>query len=129
MMDQPTQGPAFGGIFFGAAGKMEINRERVATNPPEIANQLPMFDSSDEAGANHVQNWLDSIRSRQPTRCPVEVAHRQTVMCHIINVARDLGRELRFDPAADRFVDDAQANGHPSVTRTRRNGFLLPATI
>jgi hypothetical protein len=129
MMEEPMQGPAFGGIFFGTNGKMEINRERVATNPPDVAKELPTFDSPHEGDASHPQNWVDCIRSRAATRCPIEVAHRQTVICHIISVARDLGRELRYDPSVDRFVGDAEANRHPSVTRTRREGFGLPEAI
>lgn len=128
-LDQPEKGPAFGGIFFCEHGKMEINRGRLATNPKDLAEQLPTFESRLQGGVSHVQNWLDSIRSRKPTRCPVDVAHRQTVICHLINVARDLGRKLQYDATVDRFVDDDQANRHPSVARPRRKGFELPQRI
>ena len=69
------------------------------------------------------------IRSRKATRCPVEVAYRQSVICHIANIVGDLGRRLRFDPKLARFVDDTEANSHPSVARSRRAGYNLPERI
>ena len=128
-MNDTRKGPAFGGIITCSDGKMEINRGRLATNPNDLAAQLPKFKSPHTAGASHVQNWIDCIRSGKKTRCPVEVAHRQSVICHIITVARELGRELHYDPVIDRFVDDAEANRHPSVTRERRAGYELPEVV
>jgi predicted dehydrogenase len=128
-LDTTRKGPAFGGIFVGDNGKMEINRNRVASNPAGIAQQLPKFPSEHTGGVNHVQNWLDSIRTRKTPRCPVEVAHRQTVICHVINAVRDLGRKLQYDPQTDRFVNDAEANRHPSVDRPRRRGYELPKVL
>ncbi|MCS7469994.1 Gfo/Idh/MocA family oxidoreductase [Stieleria sp. ICT_E10.1] len=53
-------GPAFGGIFVGEKGKMEINRGRFACNPTTL---LAPFEG--EESENHVANWLDCIESRQ----------------------------------------------------------------
>jgi predicted dehydrogenase len=127
MMTEIEQGPAFGGVFSCSEGRMEINRGRLATNPADLAAELPEFESPHTAGVSHVQDWLNCIRSRQRTRCPIDVAHRQTTICHMINVARDLGRPLRYDPDTDRFVGDDEANAHASVTRPRRRGYEMPA--
>ena len=129
MMDETRKGPAFGGIFIGTDGKLEINRARVATNPVEIAQQAPAFASEHTDGITHVQNWIDCIRTRDETRCPVRIAHRQSVICHIINVVRELGRKLQYDSLTDRFVGDDEANLHPSVLRARRNGYELPSVV
>ena len=128
MMEQPHKGPAFGGIFHGDKGKLEINRGKAQSNPAEIAKKPPKFHNlyPHKTTAWHVKNWLDSIRSRQEPNCPVEAAHRHTVLCHLANVARDLGRKLKYDPQTDRFVGDDEANRHPSVTRPRRKGYELP---
>lgn len=126
MFDKPGEGPAFGGIIYGSEGEMEINRDQLTTSTKEVAAGLPKFSSRDHQGINHVQNWIDSIRSRKATRCPVEIGHRQSVICHLANAARDVGRKLQYDPKADRFVNDQEANKHPSVMRSRRKGFELP---
>jgi hypothetical protein len=46
-------------------------------------------------------------------------------VCHLANIARALGRPLRWDPMAERFVDDAAADA--LLVRERRPGFELPA--
>jgi hypothetical protein len=129
MLEQPHKGPAFGGIFHGENGKVEINRGEAHSNPPAITPKRPAHKDlfPGKSTAWHVQNWLDSIRSRAEPHCPVEAAHRHTVLCHLVNVARDLGRKLKYDPETDRFVGDEEANRHPSVTRPRRKGYELPS--
>ncbi len=129
VLDEPYKGPAFGGIFVGTEGKMEINRDVIRTNPVEIVEKMPARTSGHEGGINHVQNWIDCIRTREVTRCPVEIAHRQSVNCHIITVVRELGRKMRYDAIDDRFIDDEEANRHPSVVRSRRKPYELPSAV
>ena len=54
----------------------------------------------------------------------VEIGHRSVTVCHLANIARAVGRPLRWDPAAERFVDDAAADA--LLARERRKGFELP---
>jgi len=42
----------------------------------------------------------------------------------MINICRELGRKLKWDPQAERFVDDAEANA--KLSRPRRKGYELP---
>ena len=41
---------------------------------------------------------------------PVEVGHRTASVCHLGNIAMQLKRKLRWDPQAERFLDDDEAN-------------------
>jgi predicted dehydrogenase len=118
------RGPAFGGVFFGSEGKAEINRDQFRTNPPEIAAAMPTDLSTSEVG--HVKNWLDCIRSRQDPIATVEIAHYHTILCHFGVIARDMKRTLQFDAATEQFIDDAEANAHPSMIRSQRAGYELP---
>ena len=43
--------------------------------------------------------------------------------CHLCNIALMLGRELRWDPVAEQFVDDAEAESFR--TRKRREAYPL----
>ena len=72
----------------------------------------------------HLQNWLDSLRSRQLPVADVEIGHRSISVCHLVNITRQLGRRLQWDPAAEHFVGDAEAN--ELLSRPRRKGFELP---
>ena len=58
---------------------------------------------------DHVRNLLDSIRSRRPTICHPEAAHRAQTICQAMNICLRLGRKLRWDPVKERF-DCEEAN-------------------
>lgn len=130
------KGPMGGGVFIGERGKLEINRNKVVSNPPEIAATiLAEVDAEEEERAwsdatalwqarHHLQNWLDCIRSRARPVADVEIGHRSVSVCHLAGLARRLGRPLEWDPAAEVFVADAEADA--LLSRPRRAGFELP---
>ena len=128
-MNLPRQrGPVWGAIFIGQEGKVEINRNRCVSNPPElVARQPKVFYAQGGADTRpHIENWVECLRTRQRPRADVETAHRSATICHLVNVARDIGRRLRWNPDKELFVGDDEANRHPSVTRPRREGYELP---
>lgn len=121
------KGPGLGAIFVGDKGKIEINRNRLASNPPELIKDAPTpADRSeyDSIAEGHLQNWVDCIRSRQQPVAHAEVGHRTQVICHQVNICRELGRRLKWDPVAEEFAGDDQANALRS--RPRRKGYELP---
>lgn len=59
---------------------------------------------------SHSGNWLECIATRRRPIMDVEIGHRITCWSHLGNIAYRLGRKLRWDPAAERFPDDEQAN-------------------
>jgi len=40
----------------------------------------------------------------------VEVGHRSNTVCLLAYIAMKLGRKLRWDPQAERFINDEEAN-------------------
>ena len=61
--------------------------------------------------ADHVRNFLDSVKTRKEPIEPVEIGHRTASMCHLGNIALRLGRKLKWDPDEERFPEDDEANG------------------
>lgn len=134
---EPGKGPMGGAVFLCEKGKLEINRNKFTSNPPEIAAELrKRLDIAEEErkwsddlalwqARWHMQNWLDCIKSRELPVADVEIGHRSITVCHLANITRELQRPLRWDPAKESFVDDPQANA--LLTRDRRNGFELHA--
>ncbi len=124
-------GPMGGAIFKGTAAKMEINRNRFATNPAGFVTDAPdpevqqKWEGPGWTAAPHLANWLDCIQSRAEPNADVEIGHRSITVCHLVNLTRELGRKLTWDPARELFVDDDQAN--QLLERPRRAGFELPA--
>ncbi|MDX9866881.1 MAG: Gfo/Idh/MocA family oxidoreductase [Kiritimatiellia bacterium] len=70
----------------------------------EVEHRLPRNPG------NHHRIWLESIRTRQPTHILPESAHRTTTACILAFTAMNLKRGLEWDPAAERFVGDEEAN-------------------
>lgn len=57
----------------------------------------------------HEREWLDCIRTRQQPSCNVEYAHKLNTCNMLANLAMKVGRDLRFDPATETIIDDAEA--------------------
>ena len=133
---EPGKGPMGGAIFVCEKGKLEINRNKFSSNPPEIAQQLlKSLDIEEEErkwsdslalwqAKWHMQNWIDCIRSRKLPVADVEIGHRSVSVCHLANIARTAGHTLHWDPKNEVFLSDDPANR--LLTRKRRPGFELP---
>jgi len=123
-------GPMGGGIFVGSECKMEINRNKFATNPPDFVKDAPPAEGQGKWEGDgwiarpHIQNWLDCIKSRSLPNADVEIGHRSISVCHLLNITREVGRRLKWDPDKETFPEDADAN--KLLNRPRRAGFELP---
>jgi hypothetical protein len=58
----------------------------------------------------HVQNLCDAIRGSAKLNADALVGHLSTSLCHLGNIATRLGRSLKFDPQAEKVLDDEEAN-------------------
>ncbi|MFH1744377.1 MAG: Gfo/Idh/MocA family oxidoreductase [bacterium] len=114
-----------GAIFIGDKGKIEIKRGSYTAEPAELLEDAPPVtpEGPHESDA-HLRNFFECIRTRQKPNAHVEAGHRATALCHLVNICRDLGRKLQWDPKAERFIDDDEANG--TLSRPRRKGYELP---
>jgi len=124
------QGPGLGAIFVGDKGKIEINRNRLASNPAElIANAPAPADKSEYASVAHahIRNWVHCMRSREKPVASAGIGHHASVICILINTCRELGRPLKWDPVKEVFLGDDEAN--ELRARTRRKGYELPADV
>ncbi|MCC6356964.1 MAG: Gfo/Idh/MocA family oxidoreductase, partial [Verrucomicrobiae bacterium] len=62
--------------------------------------------------AGEHRNFIDCVKSRREPYFPAEIGHRVATVCHIGNIAALLGRPLKWDPVAECFPDDPEANRH-----------------
>lgn len=98
--------------FVGTEGRVRANRgDRLETDPEELRT-IPLSPDEDRlyTSDNHVQNWLDCMQTRRPPICTAETGTSSATVCHIGNIAYWLNRSLKWDPAAEQFVDDEEAN-------------------
>ncbi|QNN25462.1 Gfo/Idh/MocA family oxidoreductase [Planctomycetales bacterium ZRK34] len=92
------------GWVWVARGKWDASDQNI------LRTQLKDNDVHLTVSANHMINFLQSMRSRQDPIAPAEVGHRSNSVCVIHHIAMKLGRKLKWDPQTEQFVNDAEAN-------------------
>ena len=68
----------------------------------------------------HHRNFFDAVRSGTSLAADAETGHLSAALAHLANIVTRLGRTLKFDPAKEQFIGDAQANS--LVRRAYRDG-------
>ncbi len=78
-----------------------------------------------ELPKGHMENFFDCVRSGRQPVANVHDHVRSVNACHLANIALLTGRTVKFDPKAQQFPDDAEANrliGRPSRPSYTING-------
>jgi predicted dehydrogenase len=81
--------------------------------PKQKLRCQPLTDKSGDAREQfklHVRNFLDCVKSRKQPISDLESGHRVATLCHLANLSLRLGRKLRWDPAKEEALDDAEAS-------------------
>ncbi len=78
---------------------------------------------------NHYQNFIDAIRAKNPKllTSPIQEGFYSCALVHLANISYRLGRSLNFDPGAQKFIHDDEANG--MLTREYRKPFVVPDRV
>jgi len=112
--------------FFGDEGWIWVTREgtgATSSDPQAKGANLPPLDASDPkildpngvtrplpVSTSHHKNWLESVHSRKQPLAPAHIAHRSNTACIVSWIAMKLGRPLEWDPKAEKFKNDPEAN-------------------
>jgi predicted dehydrogenase len=74
-------------------------------NLPRELRGVKLYTSSD-----HMQNFLDCIRTRQSTITPVEVGHHSAIPGHLCHISMITGRKIRWDAREEKIIGDPEAS-------------------
>ncbi|MBI2823102.1 MAG: Gfo/Idh/MocA family oxidoreductase [Planctomycetia bacterium] len=126
----------------GEEGRIFVNRGVLSGKPVEQLADHPLpreefslygDDNRDrpersgklEAIKNHMGNFYDCLLARRDPISDVASQHRSATACHVANISMRLKRRLRWDPQAEQFVGDEEANRW--LSRPQRAGYTLHA--
>lgn len=138
--DQAKQDLGFdnGIMFSGSKGRFLVNRGRIVGAPVERLEEKPLEgDAIDKLYGSppiqnnggdpigHMNNFFECMKSRKTPIGDVASHNKMLCVCHGTNIALRLGRKLVFDPKAERFIGDAQANTF--LEREQRKGYEIEA--
>jgi hypothetical protein len=105
-----TGNPA-GVRFEGDRGFVFVRRGAIEPSDRELLREKIRDDEIKlYRSTNHMKDFLECMRSRKDPVAPVEVGHRSNTICVITHIAMKLGRKLQWDPRAERFINDDEAN-------------------
>jgi hypothetical protein len=111
-------------VFEGTKGRIAVNRGSLQTWPAQLMREPLRVDEVHlSRSPGHGENFVECIRTRALPICDVEVGHRTMTVCHLGNIAYRLRRALRWDPTAERFLGDAEADR--LLDRARREPWTL----
>jgi len=98
--------------FIGSKGKVNVRRGEIKTEPESLVGET--FDKEDDiklyVSTNHYQNFFDCVRQNKTPIATAETGHRSATLCHLGNIAMTLNRKLQWDPQAEQFINDDEAN-------------------
>ncbi len=115
--DEPV-GSDGGACFVGTLGRIAVDRDNLVSYPPELAREPLRPDEVHLYRSNsHSGNFLKCIRTRQRTISSVEVAVRSVSAMLLGGVVMQLKRPLKWDPVAEQFIGDEEANRLRTVAK------------
>lgn len=97
--------------WIGTDGWVHVDRGSIDANPKSLLqekigpNEFNVYRSP-----GHHRNFIDCVKSRQPTLTPAETAHRAATPGHLAQIAMLLGRKIRFNPETEEIIGDETAS-------------------
>lgn len=122
---------SYGVQFIGENGTLVADRHKYHLYPEWDNNKKTnkveeiSFDKGKESHRQHVDNFLECIKSREKTSCPPEVGRAAALHAHIPNIAARVGADiLEWDDKNNRFTNCDKAN--ELITPVYRTPWKLP---
>lgn len=98
-----------GVAFYGTEGKMVLGKnwgwQLLGPRDKPIESQRCSLQTEP-----HVEDFVDAMRSGRRPNADIAEGHLSATLAHLGNIVARVGRTVHFDPAAERIVDDPEAN-------------------
>ncbi len=111
-----------GATWYGDLGWIHVDRGGVltASNPSILDEEIGENEIHLYKSTNHYQNFVDSVRSRETTICPIEPALRAISVGLLGEIAMTTGQKIKWDPVNEVIIDN------PVASRLLRRPYRKP---
>jgi predicted dehydrogenase len=92
-----------GWVEAGDSGKLALSSPTLRAG--KTVAEIPGYPAT-----FHIRDFLNCVKSRGQPRANAQVACQSHITCHAVNIAIFLNRKLRYDPKANVFLGDEEAN-------------------
>lgn len=97
--------------FIGDKGWVHVTRGGIKTEPASLLDvRIKPGEERLYHSDNHMEDFLQCIRSRREPVAPARVCHAATTLSLVADIASRAGRKLVWDWGKERFVNDEPAN-------------------
>ena len=137
---ESSLGVDIGNMFYGTDGYMEINGGRWKAfrkreNKPFAGSDVETDKPAENAylaapgGSSHYGNFIDAIRSgkNEDLHCDILEGFMSAALPALANISYRLKKELTFDGAKEKFVNDPEAD--KMLTREYRKPYVVPNVV
>ncbi len=111
--------------FIGEKGSLFVYRGGIVADPPELLKDIdvpPIVKF--QANIDHVNHFLDCVKTRQTPCADISIGHRSATVCHLGNIAVRSGQKINWDPATETITGDT--NLSKWLTKEYRAPYQLP---
>ncbi len=119
-------GNTIGNLFFGSEGWMWVDDRGFQVYKGEKMEKV-MDEVAEKVDSTrlHIENFLAACRSRnyKELNADVEVGALSAALCHLANISYRVGRLLKWDAKARKFVNDPEAD--QLLTRKYREPYVV----
>jgi len=99
-----------GVVFHGTKGWIgDINGGFYATDKTLWKVEFKEDEEKLPVSPEHNRNFIDCVKSRAETICPVEMGIRCDTICHLTNAAAVTGKPVDWDPKAEKITNNPDA--------------------
>jgi predicted dehydrogenase len=110
--------------FVGKDGWIEVSRGHYEASNKRLKPAASKTEGPYETATPHHINFIEAVRTRKEPIANVEIGHSSCTVCNLGNIAYDLSRPVKWNPAIEEFIGDPQADLY--LHRTYRDGYKLP---
>ena len=100
--------------WIGTEGWVWVDREKFDGSDPEWKHYKNLPDELRKVklyeSRNHQRNFLDCVKSRQPTITPVQTGHHSAIPGHLGLISLLTGRKINWSVAHEKILGDPEAS-------------------
>ena len=127
MTEEPFNEKQTKGVkFWGDKGWIEVSREHfLASDDSLLPPKTEESEGAYETKIPHLANFIEAVKTKTDPVVPVEIGHRSCTVCTLGNIAYEMKRPIQWDPEAEKFVNDPEAEANRLFNKTYSEGYTL----
>ena len=100
-----------GTAFEGTDGWVHVDRSGINLQPENLIDaDESTFKVQLTKSPDHVRNFLDCVKSRADTVCPIDESVWSDTLCELSDIAIRMNRKMVWDVKKEHFINDKEAN-------------------